>query len=211
MYGQRSLSSSVNLSTLFNIAISDVFPSLDYAKNCPVQLLPPYVIHKFDTVALNYLRTSYQLFLPEIDILEIPELYKKYKNIKWLSEQLSTKTHQNKFLCVCAYWVGSSGSIVTNCQNLCVGEVEYFFSQRIIVGTEYREIIMSKIRWFQEHPARTSIIEPVEIWCKSLFKPYGPASFMPVMQINQICVACEVIIDREPVLAINPVRRKLFC
>ena len=211
IYGQRSLSSSTNLSTLFNIAISDVFPSLDYIESCPVQLLPPYVIQKFDTVALGYLRTSYEVFLPEVDPLQIPELYKKHKNVQWLSEQLSTKTYQNNFLCVCAYWVGSNGSIVTHCQNLCVGKVEYFFSQRIVVGTEYKEIIMLKISWFQEHPARTNIIEPVEIWCKSLFKPCGPASFMPVMRINQVCVACEITIDRETVLVINPVRRKLFC
>ena len=50
-----------------------------------------------------------------------------------------TKTHQNMF-CVCAYWVGTNGNIATNSQDLCVGAVEYFFSQRIIVGTPYREV-----------------------------------------------------------------------
>ena len=93
----------------------------------------------------------------------IPELYKKHKNIQWLSEQLSTKTHQTKFLCICAYWVDSTGNIATSSRNLCVGKVEYFFSQRIIVGTEYREIIMSKVQWFQEHPTRTRILTPVEM------------------------------------------------
>ena len=112
---------------------------------------------------------------------------------------------------MCTYWVGTNGNIATNSQDLCVGEVEYFFSQRIIVGTQYREVIMSKVKWFEEHSARTSIIKPVEIWCKNIFKPYGPASFMPVIRINQVCVACDITVNREPVLFINPVRRKLFC
>lgn len=173
------------------VSVRDVSPSLDYIKNCPVQLLPPYVVQKFDSVALGFLRTSYQSFLPEVDPLEIPELYKKHKNVKWLSEQLSTKTHQTKFLCVCAYWVDSSGNIVTNSRNLCA-EVEYFFSQRIIVGADYSEIIMVKVRWFQEHSAKTTILPPVEIWCKNLFIPFGPASFMPVIRIDQVCVVCEL-------------------
>ena len=113
---------------------------------------------------------------------------------------------------MCAYWVGTNGNIATNCQDLCVGAVEYFFSQRIICwNTIQRSKTMSKVKWFQEHSARTSIIKPVEIWCKNIFKPYGPASFMPVIQINQVCVACEITVNREPVLFINPVRRKLFC
>ena len=79
LYGQSSLSSSINLSTLLTISVRDVSPSLDYIKNCPVQLLPPYVVQKFDNVALGFLRTSYQPFLPEVDPLEIPELYKSIK------------------------------------------------------------------------------------------------------------------------------------
>ena len=129
VYGHRCLSSYIDIGTVSNLAFNDIYPSLDYIENCPLQLLPPYVIQKFDSVALGYLHTSYQLFLPEVNPLEIPELYKKHRNIQWLSEQLNTKTHQNKFLCVCAYWVGTNGNIATNSQDLCVGEVEYFFSQ----------------------------------------------------------------------------------
>ena len=55
LYGQLSLSLSINLSTLFTIAIRDVSPSLDYIEKSPIQLLPPYVIQKFDSVALSYL------------------------------------------------------------------------------------------------------------------------------------------------------------
>ena len=50
------------ISTLLDISVIDVSSSQDYIKNCPMQLLPPYVIQKFDSVALGFLRTSYQSF-----------------------------------------------------------------------------------------------------------------------------------------------------
>ena len=41
-----------------------------------MKLMSPYKILKFDESHLNYLRTAYRTFLPEIDILNIPLLYK---------------------------------------------------------------------------------------------------------------------------------------
>ena len=90
--GQRCLSSYIDTGTVSNLAFSDIYPLLEYIENCPLQLLPPYVIQKFDTIVLGYLRTSYQLFLPGVNPLEIPALYEKHRNIQWLSEQLNTKT-----------------------------------------------------------------------------------------------------------------------
>ena len=90
--GQRCLSSYIDIDIVSNLAFSDIYPSLDVIENCPLQLLPPYVIQKLDTIVLGYLRTSYQLFLPEVDPLEIPRLYEKHRNIQWLWEQLNTTT-----------------------------------------------------------------------------------------------------------------------
>ena len=56
--GQRSLSSYIDIGTVYNLAFSDIYPSLDCIENCLLQLLPPYVILKFDTVVFGYLRTS---------------------------------------------------------------------------------------------------------------------------------------------------------
>ena len=52
VYGQRCLSSYIDIGTVSNLAFNDIYPSLDYIENCPLQLLPPYVIQKFDTVTL---------------------------------------------------------------------------------------------------------------------------------------------------------------
>ena len=31
-------------------------------------------------------------------------------------------------------------------------------------------------------------MEPIEIWYQDLFKPFGPASFMPLMRLYETCV-----------------------
>ena len=115
-----------------------------------------------------------------------------------------------KYICIQAYWAGENGEILQNCQSLNAGKIEYFFSQNIQIGEEYKEVFMMKVQWFEEHPQKEQIMEPIEIWNNILHKPFGPASFMPVLRIHQLCVACPLkLLTQEPVLVINPIRRKL--
>ena len=69
---------------------------------------------------------------------------------------------------------------------------------------------MVKIKWFEEHSKKCSLIEPLQIWCKNFFVPMGPASFMPVMRIHNFCVACSISIDGETVIVVNTIVKKLF-
>ena len=69
---------------------------------------------------------------------------------------------------------------------------------------------MVKVKWFEEHQKKKSLIHPIEVWCSNFYVPSGPASFMPVMRIHNLCVACEIDVDGETVFAINPIVKKLF-
>ena len=69
---------------------------------------------------------------------------------------------------------------------------------------------MAHIKWFQEHSAREKYLNPVEIWCSGLFKPFSPASFIPVEKIQEVCIMCDVSINDEVVTAINPKKKKVF-
>lgn len=95
-------------------------------------------------------------------------------------------------------------------QNSVLGRIEYFFSQRILVGNDYADINMAHIKWFQEHDAREKYLNPVQIWCSGLFKPFGPASFIPVEKIQEVCLSCDVSINDEVVIAINPIKKRVF-
>ena len=47
--------------------------------NINVTLLSPFALHSFDSVSLSHLRTCYRTFVPDVNILEIPQLCHKYR------------------------------------------------------------------------------------------------------------------------------------
>ena len=47
-----------------------------------------------------------------------------------------------------------------------------------------------------------------EIWCSTLNKPFGLASFVPLIRIKQACITC-IIIGTETVFAMNPVSKTI--
>ena len=70
---------------------------------------------------------------------------------------------------------------------------------------------MVKVRWFQEHQSRNiQDLELVEIWSSDWYKSYGPASYMPLIRVHEVCATCIINVDGENVVLVNPVRRKLF-
>ena len=162
-------------------------------------------MHKFDPTTVIHLTTLYKTFLPGV-IEDIPQLYRKYRSALWISERLNcSKRVSDNFICVQAYWPEKTGQISTDCKTLWTGKLEYFF--RIYISGEPKEVAAVKIKWFKEHSKKSSLIEPLQIWCKNFFVPMGPASFMPVMRIHNFCVAS---IDGETVLVVNPIVKKLF-
>lgn len=156
------------------------------------------------------MRRCYQRILPEIDVLEIPQLCRKYKSALWYSQYLNTSKKQP--VCILAKWIGEDGQIIddNNLLKLCAGRVEYFFSQRVLVSEKYVEVTMAYVKWFQEHAARNTFSKPIEIWCCDLFKPVGAASFLPVENIQEVCVTCNILINDEVVTAVNPMKKKIF-
>jgi len=51
---------------------------------------------------------------------------------------------------------------------------------------------MAHVKWFQEHNARYELLKPAEIWHDDLFKPLGPASYIPIEKIQEVCVTCRL-------------------
>ena len=40
-----------------------------------------------------------------------------------------------------------------------------------------------------------------------MFKPFGPASFIPIDKILDVCVTCTMKVNDEVVIAVNPIRK----
>ena len=69
---------------------------------------------------------------------------------------------------------------------------------------------MAKVQWFKNTVNIAVSPGPIQFWFGTLFKPFGPASFIPITKIKDICVTCKLMIGRELVLAVNPIRKKIF-
>ena len=116
------------------------------------------------------------MFIPGEDVLHVPQAYRKYKVAEWWSQRLETDK-QGKSTCIRAYWSGDNGNITMNPVHLCAGEIAFFFSQNVLIEQQFKEVVMVKVRWFQEHRLRNiQNLDPVEIWSKDLYKLQGPAS-----------------------------------
>ena len=95
--------------------------------NVDVTLLSPFVLHSFDSVLLSYLRTCYQTFVPDVNILEIPQLCHKYRTAKWWSQYLKCSEYPAKMsTCILANWVGEDGCITEDPLITSAGRIEYF-------------------------------------------------------------------------------------
>ena len=210
LFGQQ-ISSFKHMQHAMSVTEEAVCPSMIYLDQHYVKFLPPYTVHKLDSDSLRYLRESYQAFLPEVDPLEIPQLCCRYQIIQWWFEHLGKRKYCKKNPeTIRAYWVGQDGKIASEPNSLCAGRAEYFFTQKVLIKDSYKEVAMVKMRWYQEHPDKEKLSKPIEIWCNQLSKPFGPASFMPITRIHSICVTCEIELNNEKVLAINPTRKKVF-
>ena len=112
--------------------------NINSLQNCAdVKLLPPFTVHHFDSVSHSHLRVCYQSFLPEVDVLEIPQLCQKYKSAMWWSQRISSSLYPKKASeLIQACWIGEDGKI-SNSSEPYVGRIEYFFFQRLLVGNDY--------------------------------------------------------------------------
>ena len=60
--------------TLFGQSIFASDECLSFQEYANVELSPPFVLHYFDSVLLSYLRLCYQKIIPDVDVLEVPQL-----------------------------------------------------------------------------------------------------------------------------------------
>ena len=101
------------------------------------------MLHSFDSVSLSHLRTCYQIFVPDVNIIEIPQLCHKYRTAKWWSQYLKCSEYLAKMsTCILANWVGEDGCITEDPSVTSAGRIEYFLAR----GYELEVISITTLR-----------------------------------------------------------------
>ena len=112
---------------------------------------------------------------------------------------------------VIAFWVGIDGSIDPATVDVRPAIVHYYFKQNIVIHGELKSIVMAHVSWFQKHRDRHKHENGItEIWCKDVFEPFGPASFLPMQRIQCKIVGTVQAWKRENVLFVLPLEKKIY-
>jgi len=77
LFCQGASSNLVKIDALLSLPTSNVSPYI--IQNIPIKLLPPFILHKFDSNSTVHLKTSYMTFFPRIKKDNIPQLFRKHK------------------------------------------------------------------------------------------------------------------------------------
>lgn len=165
-----------------------------------------------DDDELNFLMHSYSAFLQGVEFQNGTAIFDRYAGVEFLGERygsLDSRSERSSY--IIAPWVGVNGNIDPTTCNARPGVVSYYVKQNVFLDGEWRTLIMARVNWFQEHPERHNHRSgTTEIWCKDIFEPLGPASFMPVQRIQCKFVGTVQKWKRENVLFVLPLERNMY-
>lgn len=174
--------------------------------------ISPHRMDYLDDDELNFLMHSYSAFLQGVEFQNGTTIFDRYAGVEFLGERygsLDSRSERSSY--IIAPWVGVNGNIDPTTCNARPGVVSYYVKQNVFLDGEWRTLIMARVNWFQEHPERHNHRSgTTEIWCKDIFEPLGPASFMPVQRIQCKFVGTVQKWKRENVLFVLPLERNMY-
>lgn len=60
--------------------------------------------------------------------------------------------------------------------------------------------MFARVSWFCQHPSKHYLGKPAEIWCSTIFEPFGIHSYIPLLSISTHCIHCNMQINDENVI-----------
>ena len=173
--------------------------------------ISPHRLDYLDNDELNFLMESYSTFLEGVEISNGTFMCDRYASVEFRGERygsLDSRSERSSY--VIAPWVGVGGQIDPATSDARLKVVRYYLKQNICLLGEWKTLVMAYVSWFQKHPDRYKHKSGItEIWCKDIFEPLGPASFIPVQRIQRKFVGT-VQTWRENVLLVLPFERKIY-
>ena len=81
----------------------------------------------------------------------------------------------------------------------------HFMKVSVTVNMESTlSFLFAYVAWFQQHPDRYAFGKPVELWCPTLFEPFGLHSFVPLDHLHCRCAHGVMKYHDEPLLFVVP-------
>ena len=90
------------------------------------------------------------------------------------------------------------------------GVISHFIKHSVSIGGTFKPLYFAVVDWFESHPSKGLLGDPIELWCHYLHEAFGPASFLPVQRIHSKFVGTKDIFDEETLLVVMPLPQKVF-
>ena len=172
----------------------------------------PHYRDCLDAESLPHLKACHATIFDGVDEASITGHFNRYASCKCSSERYgSSLSRGDRSSFILARWCALGGKIDSSGLDLRPGVIDYFMEQNIRVNGQSVSCILAVVRWFQSHPSRICLGAPLEVWCKDLFELEGGATFIPVKRLHTKFIPAFDIIQRESVLVVCPLPRKLYC
>lgn len=107
-----------------------------------------------------------------------------------------------------AKWCGRNGKI--DAASLRPGVVSHFIKHSVSIGGSFKPHYFAVVDWFESHPSRDLLGDPIELWCHDLHEAFGSASYLPVQMIHSKFVAAKDSFNEETLLVVMPLSQKIF-
>lgn len=202
-----------SIPSTLNLSVDQVQRCLEWSNINAYSCFSPRSIDVLDDDYTEYLLKTYETILPQQSVIEcVTDTFERISTIGYSGTKLgSSDSRLERSSFILASWCGQySGSIETDSFDLRPGVIDFFLKQTIKIDGKQESLCMAKVRWFQRHPERHRIGRPHEIWCRNLFEMEGPCTFIPIQRIHSQFVAAYDVIDKERVLIVCPLQRKLY-
>ena len=174
--------------------------------------IAPHKMDYLDNDELCYLMASYSVFLDGVEITNGTVIFDCYATVEFCGDRygsLDSRSERSSY--ITAPWVGIDGQIDPNTSDSRPGVVHYYLKQNLLLNGGWQTIVMARVSWFQRHPDRHKHNSgSTEIWCRDIFEPLGPASFIPVQRFQHKFVGSVQPWRRENVLFVLPLERKIY-
>lgn len=163
-----------------------------------------------DTDSTKHLAESLEAFLGPIDRTKFTGAHNKYSSIKFVNTVFGSVTSGlHKRSCrVLASWCGLDGEINSRGSSPRPGQIIAFLQLYVPLqnSNERLEVVLAEVDWLQRHGYTGPLGKPVaSVWCRNVYEPDGPATFIPVHRIWTKCIIGSQTINGEHVAVVTPV------
>ena len=157
---------------------------------------------------LDFLQESVRCIL-DINEYEISGSCSKYFAMEMCGEKYgSSNSRLSRSSVILASWCGSEGGILKNEFTLRPGVIRFFITFFIKTDDQYKPVNFAFVHWFTSVPYEYNRF--ASLWCRGMFEPEGPSSFLPVQRIHGKAICTQTKVRNEIVLAVIPHLRQLF-